>query len=132
MVVGLAALYEASSLAFGTLRQPGSGFYPTLVSIALILLGGLALGDKRPPRREPGASGAHTRVWLVVFALAVYAWALVPVGFILCTVALLVLLLRLGQVSWVASATVAGVGAIGCYGAFMQLGLALPAGVLAF
>lgn len=133
--LGLAALYEASSLPFGTVRHPDSGFYPTLVCIALIVFGGLALADPaRPsPHAEAPASGGHARLWAVAAALSVYAWVLTPVGFLLCTAALLVLLLRgIGGVSWPMSLTAAAIGSAACYGLFTQLGMPLPAGVLGF
>jgi hypothetical protein len=124
-----------SSLPFGTVRQPGSGFYPTLVCVALIVFGGLALADpaRSPLNQEADDTGGHARVWLVVAALAAYAWALTPVGFVLCTAALLVLLLRgIGRVSWIASAAAAVIGSSACYGAFIRLGLPLPAGAFGF
>lgn len=133
--LGLAALYEASSLPLGTMRQPGSGFYPTLVCVALIVFAGLALADsaRSPLDQEADDVGGHARVWLVVAALAAYVWALVPVGFLACTTALLLLLLRgIGRVSWSASAVAAAIGSIACYALFTRLGTPLPAGVLAF
>ena len=133
--LGLAALYEALSLPFGTVRQPDSGFYPTVVCVLLIVFGGLALADpaRSPLDQEADDSGVNARVWLIVAALAAYAWALTPVGFVLCTAALLVLLLRaIGGVSWTASAAAAAIGSSACYGAFTRLGLPLPAGVLGF
>jgi putative tricarboxylic transport membrane protein len=133
--LGLAALYHASSLPFGTVRQPDSGFYPTLVCVALIVFGGLALADPAQPsgRGEASASGGHARVWLVAAALAAYAWAITPVGFLLCTAALIVLLLRgIGGVSWLTSLAAAAIGSTACYGLFTQLGMPLPAGLLGF
>ena len=133
IALGVAALYEASSLTLGTARQPDSGFYPTLICVLIIVFGILALADPPPPRREQAAGGAraHGRVWLVVVALVAYALALTPVGFVLCTAALLVLLLRgIGGISWVGSLVSAVVGSVACYGAFIKLGLPLPAGVL--
>lgn len=132
--IGLAALYEGSGLSFGSVRQPGSGFYPTLVCVALIVFAGIALAN--PPRTgriDGGPSGGHARVWLVVGSVAVYAWALTPAGFLLCTAALLVLLLRgIGGVSWPISLPAAAIGSIACYVLFTRLGMPLPTGVLGF
>ena len=133
--LGLAALYVASNLPFGTVREPDSGFYPTLVCVALIAFGGLALADPTRPssQGEASASGGHGRIWLVVAALAAYAWAIAPVGFLLCTAALLVLLLRgIGGVPWLISLGSAAIGSAACYALFTQLGMPLPAGVLGF
>jgi hypothetical protein len=132
--LGLAALTEASSLSFGTLQQPGSGFYPTLVCAALIAFGALSLGAAAPASGSSASEArGHARVWLVVAALAAYVWALIPVGFLLCSAALLLLLLRgIGGVSSLASSAAAALGALACYALFTRLGMPLPAGVLGF
>ena len=133
--LGLAALYEASSLPFGTVRQPDSGFYPTLVSLALIVFSAVALAEATPasPHAEAADARAQTRVWAVVASLAAYAWAITSVGFLVCTVALLVVLLRgIGRMSWPASAAAAVLASVACYALFTRLGLPLPAGVLGF
>ena len=134
IALGLAALTEASGLSFGTLRQPGSGFYPTLVSLALIAFGALSLGVAAPaPGSRSAPPGGHARVWLVVAALAAFVWALKPVGFLLCAAALLLLLLRgIGGVSWLASTAAAALGSVACYALFTRLGMPLPAGLLGF
>lgn len=133
--LGLAALYEASSLPFGTVREPDSGFYPTLVCVALIVFGALALaGPVRPsPEGKAPVPGGHARVWVIAAALAAYAWGIAPIGFLLCTAALLTVLLRgIGRVPWPASLAAAAIGSAACYGLFTQLGMPLPAGVLGF
>jgi hypothetical protein len=132
--LGLAALTEASGLSFGTLRQPGSGFYPTLVCVALIAFGALSLAAAGPaPSSAAAQPGGHARVWLVVAALMAFVWALNPVGFLLCAAVLLLFLLRgIGGVSWLASITAAALGALACYALFTRLGMPLPAGLLGF
>jgi putative tricarboxylic transport membrane protein len=132
--LGLAALIEASGLSFGTLRQPGSGFYPMLVCIALIAFGALSLAAAGPaPSSAAAQAGGHARVWLVVAALLAYVWVLIPVGFLLSTMALLLLLLRgIGGVAWLGSTTAAALGAVACYALFTRLGMPLPAGLLGF
>lgn len=132
IALGLAALAGASGLSFGTPRQPGSGFYPTLVCVALIAFGALSLAA---PASASSAvqPGGDARVWLVVAALAAYVWALAAVGFLLCTVALLLLLLRgIGGLPWLASTAAAALGAPVCYALFTRLGMPLPAGLLGF
>lgn len=134
IALALAALYEASSLPFGTARQPDSGFYPILVCVALVVFAALALADApRAPRRdEPVDDVEHARVWLVVVALAVYAGMVTAVGFLVCTAALLILLLRVGRVSWVASIAAALLASFASYALFTRLGMPLPAGILGF
>lgn len=133
--LGLAALYEASSLPFGTARQPDSGLFPVSVTVALILFAAIAIADGPPPPRGEATAetGGNARIWAVIVALAVYAGLITPVGFIVSTAALLVLLLRgIGRVSWAASAAGAVLGSVGCYWLFTRLGMPLPAGILGF
>ena len=132
---GLAALYKASSLPFGTVREPGSGFYPSLICVALIVFAAVSFALPEPPSplQDTAAPRGALRVWIVVAALAAYAWALVAVGFLLCTAALIVLLLRgYGEVSWRASVSAAVLAAVACHGLFTRLGVPLPAGILGF
>lgn len=135
VALGLAALYGASSLSFGTLREPDSGFFPKLICVALIVFAGASFATPvgpSPVDDAPEPRGA-LRVWVVVVALVAYALALVPVGFLLCTAALIVLLLKgMGAVPWLPSLAFAVTGAAACYGLFTRLGVPLPAGVLGF
>jgi hypothetical protein len=133
--LGFAALYGASGLPFGTVRQPDSGFFPTLVSLALIVFSAVALADTAPvsPHAKAVDARAPARIWTVVAAVAAYAWVMPSAGFLVCTAALLVVLLRgIGRVSWPASVAVALLASVVCYGLFTRLGLPLPPGPLAF
>ena len=115
--VGLTGLYIATRLSFGTVHQPGSGFYPVLVCSLLTAFGvlSLAAGDQGAPEREAASSSGDARIWMVVGALAVYTWALPSIGFVLCTSALLLLILRaVGRVSWSGSAMIAVLGSVDC------------------
>lgn len=135
IAVGLAGLYVASGLEFGTPSAPGSGFFPTIVCLLIATFGAAALAGPEEPaaNAEAGESGGRARIWIVVAALAAYTWALEPVGFLLTTTALLVLLLRgIGGVRWAVSAPAAVIGAATCFWGFTRLGVPLPSGVLAF
>jgi putative tricarboxylic transport membrane protein len=137
LALGLAGLYEASSLTFGTVHQPGSGFFPTVVCVLIVVFSGLALAEPhargQAAEDADGARGAHARLWLVVGSLFVYVWLLKPIGFLVATVALLLLLLRgIGGARWAVSAPAALVGSAACYWGFTRLGVPLPAGVLGF
>jgi len=135
VAVGLAALYEATDFAFGTVRQPGTGFFPVLVAGAVVFFAAIAFA-KRPepePGEQTGKAGGPARVWTVIAALAVYAVAFKTVGFIICTALLMVVLLRgVGRVSWAATAMGVLFGSIGCYWMFTRLGLPLPDGLFGF
>lgn len=134
--LGLAALWRTLQLLpLGTISKPDSGFFPALVSVLLIVFAAVAFTDaaRTPSDDDAGAAGGEFRVWLVITALAVYGWALPPVGFVVCTAGLLVFLLRgIGRTSWVAALSGAAVASVACYLAFKRLGLPLPAGLLSF
>ena len=130
LLLGLTAVYSASRLTFGSLRQPETGFFPMLVALALVLFSAVALAEW-PRDLEPAQKGGMARVGIVVGAVAAYAALIQPVGFVVCTVALLLLLLRgVGRVSWLASVVAAAVASAACYELFTRLGMPLPAGIL--
>ena len=135
MALGLAALYKASGLPFGTVREPDSGFYPILICIGLVAFAGISFASPELPGASEDAShprGAW-RVWGIVVAMVLYVWALPAVGFLLCTAALVVLLRRgIGAVHWLHSVVAAVVAAAACYALFTLLGVPLPAGILSF
>jgi putative tricarboxylic transport membrane protein len=131
--LGIAALYEASSLSFGTVREPGSGFFPVLVSLVLIAFGAVsfAAAPVSPGQSIRAEAHAEARPWILVAALAAYAWAIVPVGFLLSTTALLLVLLRgIGRARWQVSIALAAFASLACYLLFTRLGMPLPPGVL--
>jgi putative tricarboxylic transport membrane protein len=129
-LLGIAAVYAASRLAFGSARAPETGFFPTLVALALALFSGLALAE-RPGNPAPLERGGSARLWLVTGATAVYAALIQPAGFLICTAGLMLLLLRaVGRLSWTASVVTALGASIATYELFTRLGMPLPAGPL--
>jgi putative tricarboxylic transport membrane protein len=130
LFLGLTALYAASRLTFGAARQPETGFFPTIVALALVLFSALAVAE-RPEALAPIEKGGAARAWIVVGATAAYAILVQPVGFLVATTALLLLLLRgIGKVSWTYSIMGSVVAALVCYELFTRLGMPLPAGLL--
>ena len=131
--VGLFALYARTGLPLGNLREPGAGFFPVVVAVALILFAALALISRTPEADKSEAEpGSFVRVSILTAMIAAYAWLLPTVGFILCTVGLLVVLLRLGNVGWAPTIISATGGAAACYLLFTRLGMPLPSGLLGF
>ena len=130
LAFSLAAAYAALRLPFGSVRQPETGFFPTLVALALVLFSALALAE-RPQAPEPLRLGGPARLWVVTGATAAYAALLQPAGFPVCTAALLLLLLRgIGRLSWIVSIVAALVATAVTYELFTRLGMPLPAGLL--
>lgn len=132
--VGLFALYKATSLPFGNLREPDAGFFPMVVAVTLTLFAALSVSIRTSEADIPQPErGGIARIWILTALLAAYGWLLPSVGFVLCTVVLLVVLLRgLGAVGWLSTIICAGGGAAGCYFLFTRLGMPLPSGLLSF
>jgi hypothetical protein len=131
LALGLFAIYKASALPLGTLREPDSGLFPLAISIGLTLLAALAFRSNRDLTRSEVENAGIVRVLTLVAAVGVYAVLLPRVGFIICTTALLAIALRgLGKVGWAMTIVCAIGGAVGCYLLFTRLGSPLPAGWL--
>ena len=132
--IGLFALYARTGLPLGNLREPGAGFFPVIVAVALILFAALALTSRTPEVDQPQtALGSVVRVSILTAMIAAYAWLLPTVGFVLSTTVLLGVMLRgLGDVGWLSTVICAAGGAAGCYFLFTRLGMPLPAGLLGF
>lgn len=130
--VAFFAIYKASALPFGSLRDPDTGLFPIAIGVVLSVFAALSLGVHSPP--GAGAErGGIVRVLVLIVAIGAYAWLLPRVGFFLCTAVLLALVLRgLGRVGWVGTGVSALAGAAGCYFVFTRLGLPLPAGMFGF
>lgn len=134
IAAGLFALYARTDLPLGSLREPGAGFFPAVVAVALILFAALGLIGVIPEgRRARAEPRGIARLWILTTLIAVYAWLLPSLGFILCTVVLLAVTLRgLGMVEWLPAILWAAGGSAGCYFLFTRLGMPLPAGLLGF
>ena len=134
LAVGFFALYKASALPVGSLREPDSGLFPLAIAVVLAVFAALSLRTLRRPgpphtAERPGV----VRVVVLIASLGAYAWLLPRVGFLLCTAVLLALVLRgLGRAGWMVTALASVGGALGCYYLFTRLGLPLPAGYWGF
>ncbi len=78
----------------------------------------------------------HVQTWYVVIAAAafiVYAFSIQRVGYLICTLVILLLLMRgLCGMSWMRSLAIAVPGVVLSYLAFSKLGVPLPTGILPF
>jgi hypothetical protein len=132
-VVGV--VESARLLPYGAVRNPGPGFYPWWVSLALgvlalVLLGQWLLGTRHA---RPGEDGRFIKVVGVLAVLAVYALVLEPVGYPIATFVLVLFMLRVTDPQrWPVAFGMGLLAAGGSYVLFgVWLGVPLPAGVLA-
>ena len=134
LAFGLYALYEAAKLPFGSLHAPDSGFFPVCVTAAMILFALMVMlagapAEDRGLEALRGHNGA--RVAVVIASLLAYAAFLKILGFLICTLALMLLLLHgIGGVAWRNAFSVAVPVAAICYFGFTRLGVPLPPGLL--
>jgi len=129
-------------LPLGTLRMPGTGFFPLALGLALMALAagrGVQLYRARPEAAAPGTPAAPAaaegedatrRVVLFVCGVIAAVALLQPLGYVLSSFLLmLVLLLILGLRPWYTSAGIAFVSAAACYVVFVfWLKIPLPPG----
>lgn len=130
-LLGIYLLYEASSMTFGSISRPGTGFFPIVLAVALLALS-VALLVRSWRGTETFSVEIPDRLDHILVTLAMmiaYGALLEFVGFPLLTVALLfVMLWVLGRVSWRMSLTLSVSGTAISFLLFRQLGVPLPSG----
>ncbi|HSF07251.1 MAG TPA: tripartite tricarboxylate transporter TctB family protein [Methylomirabilota bacterium] len=136
LFAALAAFESARLLPFGVVRNPGPGFYPWWVSLALGLLALAQLGNAFRGRRALAASGERGQFLKVLGVLAVltgYALALDTVGYPIATFVVVLFMLRVTEPHrWPLALGIALLAAGGSYVLFaLWLGVPLPPGLLA-
>lgn len=139
IVAGLAGLmlFEASRLAFGSIRLPQTGFFPSVLAILLLFLSIALLVQTRrqasgESREQPITSEAWIRISITLAAMLGFALVLEKLGFLLSTFTVMLLLLRvIERQKWSRVIAVALATALISYFLFARLlNIPLPAGVL--
>lgn len=136
ILVGIGVVVESIRLQIGTPLMPQPGFFPFLggflligLSIVLLVQGWMGRSEQKQE-----AFGELRRPVILIVSMSVYTALLDPVGYVLPTIAISVLILRvLGVTSWKVL-ILAGVGlSVGTYVLFGRLlGIDLPQGVITF
>jgi putative tricarboxylic transport membrane protein len=129
---GAVLLCASSALPFGTLSAPDAGFFPRVLAGGM-LLSGVALFI-RAFRIAPETLDFTGRSWSVAATIALlfaYGALLERVGFLISTIGLLLVLMKVyGSLGWKLSLLIAVPSVVATYLVFTQLGVALPAGLL--
>src|ERR1700687_4862792 len=132
-IAGGVFLRESSHLPFGTLSAPDAGFFPRSLAAALLLAGIVIF--VRAFSTAPDMLDFTKRSWGVAMAIAMlllYGVLLDRLGFLICTVAILFVLMRVyGGLGWKLSLLIAVPSVVATFFGFLELGVPLPAGVLA-
>ena len=94
--LAVAILWDGRKLTFGTFRSPGSGMFPDLIAGLMLFLSLLLIFF--PQKREDRSAGPSVskksvgRLFLVFTALFLYAIFLEPLGFVIVSFLLTILL----------------------------------------
>jgi putative tricarboxylic transport membrane protein len=133
--IGTAIASGAYRLGIGALNNPGPGLFPFVIGLgmAVLSLGVAATSVRSAPVTAVSAAPRHMGAALAVIgALAFYALALERIGYVLCTlVFLLVLLSVLGRRSWAVCVAASVLITAGSYLIFAKgLKINLPVGPL--
>ena len=127
----------ASTLPFGTIRVPQTAFFPKSLAVllaifAVVLLTRALAGSDALRGAERIETEGWIRIGITLAALAGFAFALEPLGFLLTTFLLMIVLLRAIEAQkWRKVVVVALATALISYAIFFWLlGVPLPAGLL--
>ena len=136
LAIGLVALFTMFQLPFGTIHEPDSAFFPVLLSLLLILLSLLLLGQSMVSKLAE-QRGLWKDRWQklipAVAGLAVYAFLLKPVGYVICTFLILILCGRMEKCSWKATFLISLLCTFLSYSVFRwYLKSPLPEGIVPF
>jgi putative tricarboxylic transport membrane protein len=130
----------------GTLRMPGSGFFPLLLGVMLMGLAAAQAAQLLLARPKPAAApepkpavpawrldDAARRVLLFIGVVALATALLQPIGYVAANFLLMLGLLRVFGGGWRASVLIAACSAIASYVLFVRwLEIPMPAGPFGF
>ena len=133
---GLFVVWSGYDLELGTLSEPGTGFMifwlGLLLSAFAAVIVGKAVLAGGPTLASLWAGTRWRKILIVIAALALYAVLFERLGFLACTLPLLILLMRaIDPVDWKIAIPVALVGSFGIWAVMEKwLKIQLPAGTL--
>ena len=139
ILLGIGVVTESIHLKVGTPLMPQPGFFPflggfLLIGLSFVLLVQGRLGRDKASQQPRAAFGEWRRPLILVVSMSAYTAVLEWLGYVLPTIALAVVILRvLGVTSWKVL-ILASLGlSVGTYVLFGRvLGIDLPAGILPF
>lgn len=137
LALGAFVIWAGRDMGLGRLNEPGPGFAFFWIGVIMCALAAVVIGQSLfsgGPTLASLWAGTNVRKVLVVTALLLlYAVAFETVGFLLCTLVLLLTLMWfVDPVDWRLATAVAFVAAFGVWAALTKwLKIQLPAGLLA-
>jgi putative tricarboxylic transport membrane protein len=134
LIFGAAAAYESAKLPFGTVRNPGPGFFPWWTSVVLDLLALILLAQALTLRSTAvgKGSGRIAKVAALLIVLGAYIVLLDPLGYLLSTFLLVLFMLRwIDTQRWAVALGMAAITSVVSYVVFaIWLSIPLPRGPL--
>ena len=134
LAFGAAAAFESAKLPFGTIHNPGQGFFPWWTSVVVVLLATILLIQALKLRASTALdkSGRIAKVVALLVVLGAYTFLLDPLGYPICTFLLVLFMLRvLDPQRWTVALSMAALTAVGTYVVFaIWLSVPLPRGPL--
>ena len=136
LAIGMTALITMYRLPFGTLHEPDSAFFPVILSILLIGFSLILLGQS-VITKSAVQRGLWEDRWQklipTIGALIAYALFLKSVGYVLCTLLILLFSARQEKCSWKASLLISFLCTFLSYSVFRwYLKSPLPQGIVPF
>ena len=137
LALGAFALLQALRLPVGTPRAPDMAFFPVLLSSLLIVLSMILLGQSlRSKRVQRGRLnlGEHWKKLIpVIVSLIAYCYLVEPVGYIISTILVIILVAKIVNCSWMEALTISVVCTVVSYVLVVHyLKSPLPQGIMPF
>ena len=136
--IGFIMLLALYHVPVGTIHAPGSAFFPLFLTILLILASLVLLYQALKVKKKNLAEqerffGQHWKKLIPAAAgLIVYAFLLKPVGYVLCTVSVLILFAKLQRCSWMATLMISILCTLLSSIIFWFMKIPLPVGITPF
>ena len=125
MVIGI----EAYRLGPGRLSSPGPGLTPLLYALILAGLSAILFFRSSPKGEEPLIVLKWRPVLSILAILLIYGLLIERLGYLICTFVVMLLLSRMGKISWLGSLLMAGMAILAINLLFVQwLQVPLPTG----
>jgi putative tricarboxylic transport membrane protein len=141
LAIGGIGLYKALLLPVGDLRSPDTAFMPVLLcglllTLALALLARAVWSGPQatlPPAVETFAKHGRKKLLLVVLTFVAYCFLLDPLGYIISTALVIIIVARLMRCGWAETVAMALICTVGSYFLIVKyLKGPLPSGLLPF
>ena len=91
LLIGIAGIYFGQDLAFGSARRMGPGYFPSIIS-GLIMVIGLLIAAKSLRVDGPAIERIHIRpILMLMIALAVFGFLISKIGVVITSILMIVI-----------------------------------------